>query len=140
MTYPTLPANLSKIMQSGFQRQLVDTRRRLQTETGPPSFRRRHAVEVEIMSGQVTIERGLTLTLIKFWRETIGYGTSPFWMPDRLLNGRPLSDEDGDTLTDESAVVLTDTVNILCLMSAPPVIGEPNGSYCPVSYSLEILP
>ena len=140
MTYPTMPNDLSKIMQSGFQRQLVDTRRRLQTETGPPSFRRRHAVEVETMSGTVTIERGLTLTLMKFWRETIGYGTSPFWIPDRLLNGRPLSDEDGDILTDESALALTDTVNMLCMMIAPPTIGEPNGSYCRVSYSLEILP
>lgn len=140
MTVPTMPAELSKILQSGFTREHVDTRYRLETETGPPSFRRRHAVRTSRLQGQIRVERGLTLRLDRFWEEIIGYGTSPFYMPDPLLDGRDLTDDNDVLLTDDNDVVLSDTRTLLCLMSSPHSVSAVAGDTCLVSLSLVVLP
>lgn len=100
MSYPHWPESLVQFERPGWQVQPQDTRRRRQTDAGPPAFRRRFSGAAKRVTLSLVMTRNEAAVFDRFYEEECRDGVSLFWMPDPSRNRWPLLANDGSPLYD----------------------------------------
>ena len=110
----TWPPSLPHPERETWQQQPQESRRKRQSDAGPPGYRRRFSSVARMVTLSVVLTHGQRAVFDKFYLEICKHGTIRFWMPDPSTDGWPLTTEAGVQLTTETGEPLTRAERWLC--------------------------
>lgn len=145
MPLPDLPDYLLRyVTPDEISSTMPDARIRVDPDAGPPLMHRAYSLTVRPISFRVVTDRDGMSMLRNFWAHDLIGGVKPFVMPDLMLHGAVLTDENGNDLTDDDdgGDAILNSAPIVVQFSEPPreaVFGRAT-LYISVSFSVIELP
>lgn len=140
MTYPSWPTELPRLDLRGYGRAPVDNRRKKPTDVGPPEYRPRTTLMTDRMSIPIITDLACRQLLWRFWREELQEGASYFTLPDPVIDGKPLLDENFAPILNVDGTPVLNSKILLCAMTEPPSEVAPIGRGFTFELTLDILP
>lgn len=110
----TWPSEFPPPERDSWQMTRQDARRRRQSETGPPSFRRRFSSAARLVSMSLVLSRAQRSIFDNFYEHDCVDGTRMFRMPDPATDGWAMLDENYTPLLDETGRPLLLSARWLC--------------------------
>ncbi len=94
----TWPTSLPRPERDSWQLQPQESRRKRQSDAGPPGYRRRFSSVPKSVTMAVKLLHNQRAIFDQFYADTCKGGAIRFWMPDPSTDGWPLTTETGDPL------------------------------------------
>ena len=140
MSLPSWPASLPRPNRAGYQARRQDARLRLQSEAGPPAYRRRWSSTPRFVSMTVELTRAQKATFDRFHGEELSEGSLPFWMPDPTTDGWPLLTAEGAAVLTPGGAPLLLGARWLCLFGDEMPTETITGTRFSIAFSVAVMP
>lgn len=117
MAIPVYPAELPLPRSDGYEHTFGDGRGFFRNDAGPPSIRQRFAATADPITFSTRLRRWQLGVLDHFYAVTTAKGSKPFILPDPMIDGHPILDENLEELVDENDKVFVYTETMLVLFA-----------------------
>lgn len=137
------PSDLpQEVLAKDFSASPRDGRLAARTDTGPGRVRRRTSGAVAPVACRIITTWDGRMRFERFWNEETRGGVLPFLIRDQLLDGLPLGDEGGDTVTteDDDILLIPAWWLVQFATQAAPVWTAEGSPWLTCRFSLNVLP
>lgn len=136
------PAALpQRVNRNGYSRTYGDGRRFTPSDAGPLRVRRRFSLAAQPVSASVTLTDAQLARFEAFWNGDTRGGSLPFWFPDQVRGGIPLTTVSGTPLRTAAGELLVTSAWWLVLFGqTPPQDSNVGANQWLVQFQLSVLP